>query len=284
MFSRLLKLVVSAGVFLCDELSRRWNKLLGLPVPGTCVFITYHTITEGTRDRFARQMAMLKRLARVIPSPANQRLEPGCHYVGITVDDAFRSFARNVLPVLAGLELPVILFVPTGYLGRKSAWFDYGGENRIGEEVVSAEELKQLARQYQIEIGSHTVHHPNLVEISEEEARAELRDSREALESLLERKVNSISFPYGSCGEREMKLARETGYDFCLAGLPQTLAGSIRPGLIGRVSVQPTDWDIEFRLKVLGAYRWQARASAWKQKLQGRSSPAALMKETQAHG
>jgi peptidoglycan/xylan/chitin deacetylase (PgdA/CDA1 family) len=284
MLSRLLKLFLSAGVFLCDRLSRQWNHLLGRPVPAHCVFITYHSVTEATHESFARQMAMLKRLARLIPSPADQRLEPGCDYVGVTFDDAFRSFAQYALPVLARLELPVILFVPTGYLGRQSGWFDSGGANRVGEEVLSADELKQLARQYEIEIGSHTVHHPNLVEISQDEVRAELRDSREALEKLLGRKINSISFPYGNCGEREMKLARETGYDFCFTALPQTLAGSIQPGLIGRVDVQPADWGIEFKLKVLGAYRWVTAASAWKHRLKGRSSTAAFMKETKAHG
>jgi len=274
---RLLKLTISVAVFLCDILSRQWNKLLGRPVPGTCVLITYHTITPATRAGFAMQMAKLKRVARVIPSLATQMLELGYQYVGITFDDAFRSFAQNALPVLANVGLPVILFVPTGYLGRKSAWFDYGGPNQVGEEVVSALELKQLTRQYQIEIGSHSVNHPNLVEISNEDLRAELRDSKEALELLLQRKINSISFPYGSYGERELQLAREIGYDFCLGGAPQMLVGSVQPGVIGRVSVDPSDWNLEFKLKVLGAYRWQARASAWKRKLKGRASPAALM-------
>jgi len=264
---RLLKLTISVAVFLCDNLVRRWNRILGRLVPGTCVFITYHTINEFTRERFSRQMAILTRLARVVPSLTNQTLEPGCHYAGVTFDDAFRSFALNALPVLAGFELPVILFVPTGYLGKKSAWFDYGGPNHVGEQVVSAHELKQLTTQYQIEIGSHSVNHPNLVEISKEEARAEIRDSRESLEMLLGRKINSISFPYGSYGARELKLARETGYDFYLGGLPQMLVGSVQPGVIGRISVDPSDWDVEFELKVLGAYRWLARASVWKRKL-----------------
>jgi peptidoglycan/xylan/chitin deacetylase (PgdA/CDA1 family) len=284
MLSRFLKLMLSAVMFLCDGLSRRWNSILGRPLRGTCLFITYHTITEGTRNDFARQLDMLKRIAQVIPSPANQTLEPGRHYVGITFDDAFRSFAQNALPVLAGCELPVILFVPTGFLGRKTDWFDYGSVNPVGEEVVSADELKQLARQYKIEFGSHTVHHPNLVELSLDEARAELRDSRETLESLLERKIHSISFPYGSYRAREIKLAQETGYEFCFSISPQRLVGGIQPGLIGRVSVHPSDWDLEFKLKVLGAYRWQAWASACKQKIKGRSSAAALMKESKAHG
>ncbi len=229
------------------------------------------------RERFAKQMTMIKKLARVIPSLTTQILEPGYPYVVVTFDDAFRSFTENALPILADVGIPVILFVPTGFLGRKSAWRDYGGPNQVGEEVVSAHELKQLTRQYQIEVGSHSVTHPNLVEVSKEQLRVELRDSRQALELLLLRNINSISFPYGSYGERELQFARETGYDFCLGGASQMLVGSIEPGIIGRVSVAPSDWNWEFKLKILGAYRWQARASAWKQKLQGRSSQAAII-------
>lgn len=277
---QLIKLIVSSLLFGWDRCFRR-----RAGQPGTCVFLTYHTITAQTREKFAHQMAMLKETVRVIASPTHQRFDRGCHYVVITFDDAFRSFAENALPVLKNLQLPVMLFVPTGYLGRKSTWFDYGTENPVGEDVVSVDELKQLVSQHTIEIGSHTVNHPNLVEISDEESRAEFRDSRETLESLLGRKVNSISFPYGSYGEREMKLAQENGYDFCFTVLPQTSVGSIQPGLVGRVSVQPTDSDFEFKLKVFGAYRWLTWASAWKRKLGGqRVSPATLMNESQAHG
>jgi hypothetical protein len=35
----------------------------------------------------------------------------------------------------------------------------------------------------------------------------------------------------------------------------------------GRIDVQPTDWQIEFRLKVLGAYRWLPHAFAVKRAL-----------------
>jgi peptidoglycan/xylan/chitin deacetylase (PgdA/CDA1 family) len=283
MLFRLLKLSVSMVLFLGDAIARRWSKLAQRPLPGTCVFLTFHTITEGARADFARQIAMLGRLARVLPGVRKPELEKGVHHVVVTFDDAFQSFFRNALPVLAEAKVPVLLFVPTGYMGRKSAWFDYGGENPVGEEVVSAEELEGWVRDYAIEIGSHTVSHPNLAQISEEEVRAELRDSRKKLESLCRRKVNSVSFPYGSGGGREAGLAAEAGYDFCFGVLPETLAGSIHPGLIGRVSVQPADWDIEFKLKVLGAYRWLSRASAWKKKAK-RAASSIQMKEIKLHG
>jgi hypothetical protein len=34
--------------------------------------------------------------------------------------------------------------------------------------------------------------------------------------------------------------------------------------LSGRVKAEPTDWPLEFRLKLLGAYRWLPYAIKWK--------------------
>jgi hypothetical protein len=35
----------------------------------------------------------------------------------------------------------------------------------------------------------------------------------------------------------------------------------------GRVGVSPTDWPMEFRLKLAGAYRWLPYAFAWKRRI-----------------
>jgi peptidoglycan/xylan/chitin deacetylase (PgdA/CDA1 family) len=111
------------------------------------------------------------------------------------------------------------------------------------------------------------VRHADLALLTETEARQELENSKTALESIVGREITAFSFPYGSHGKRELRLARETGYEFFFDSTPQQFVATLEKGLIGRVDVQPTDWDIEFRLKVCGAYRWVRMASAWKRKL-----------------
>jgi peptidoglycan/xylan/chitin deacetylase (PgdA/CDA1 family) len=267
MLRRLIVLLASLGVWLLDKGMNSVKQLLGLRIPGTCVFLNYHTVTAETRCRFAAQMAVLAKVARPLATLQPQSLEDGVKFAAVTFDDAFRSFALFALPVLIDLQLPVLLFVPSDYLGRKSDWFDYGGENAVGEEVVSSAELSEMVSGGGLEIGSHSVTHRNMVELSEAEARAELRDSKEALEAILGRSIHSISFPYGSFGERELKLAREEGYTFCFSVAPHSVVSEIAEGLIGRVSVQPSDWGLEFRLKLLGAYRWLPWASCCKRRM-----------------
>jgi peptidoglycan/xylan/chitin deacetylase (PgdA/CDA1 family) len=206
-------------------------------------------------------------LADPISAVKPRELADGVAYAAITVDDAFCNFVLYAWPVLRARHIPVTVFVPTSYFGRRSAWVDYGGENPVGDEVITADTLRELAADPLIDIGSHTATHADLVKLTDDEVRYELTFSKQTLESILSRPVDSISFPYGSFGDRELRIAREVGYRYQFSVLPGCAHGAIREGLAGRVSVQPTDWPVEFRLKVLGAYRWMEKASRWKQRV-----------------
>lgn len=265
MIDRWVKLGISLGVALGDALVG-W-----LPgsrqSAGTCVVINYHSISGDSKSRFGRQLDLLLRIAKLVPAGRSLSLEKGRRHVAVTVDDVFESFVQNGLPELCQRKLPVMLFPPIGYLGRNSSWTDYGGENKVGEAVVSAEDLKAIVRFANVDFGSHGVRHADLALLPETEARQELQDSKRELEAIVGREITAFSFPYGSHGARDTRLASEIGYQFLFDSTPQQLYGNVGAGLIGRVDVQPTDWDLEFRLKVGGAYRWVRWASAWKKRL-----------------
>jgi len=265
MVGRVVKLVISMGLSLGDALAGRLSGTR--QSAGTCVVINYHSISGEAKSRFGKQLDMLLRWASPLPAGRELPLEKGRRYVVVTVDDVFQSFVANGLPALCQRKIPVTLFPPTGYLGRNSSWADYGGENKVGEAVASADDLRQIAKFNNVDFGSHGVRHADLALLPEAEARQELQNSKSSLEGIVGRKITSLSFPYGSYGARELRLARESGYKFFFDSTPQQMVSTVREGLIGRVDVQPTDWDIEFSLKIRGAYRWMRKASAWKKKV-----------------
>jgi peptidoglycan/xylan/chitin deacetylase (PgdA/CDA1 family) len=63
-----------------------------------------------------------------------------------------------------------------------------------------------------MEIGSHTVNHAILPELSENDARSELSESRRTLEDLLGKRVAAFCFPKGRFNGRTCALVREAGY------------------------------------------------------------------------
>lgn len=266
MTGRLIKLLISGILGACDVLA----KSLGGLRPGSCVVINYHSISEETKPRFVKQLDFLLVLTTPIPAANEFVFEKNTRYAAVTVDDVFCDFVISGLPELRKRNIPVTLFPPTGFLGRKSSWDDYGGENKVGEQVVSADELKRIAKFDTVDFGSHGVNHLDLARLPEEAARQELQNSKKSLETIVGREITAVSFPYGSNGSRELRLAEEAGYKFYFDSTPQQIYSGMSMGLIGRVDVQPTDWDIEFRLKACGAYRWVRRASAWKKKLRAR--------------
>ena len=76
-----------------------------------------------------------------------------------------------------------------------------------------------------------------------------------------------FSFPYGSWSPDLVARGREAGYRRLFTSLPVPVLGGEDSSVVGRVSVGPDDWPVEFRLKVLGAYRWVPTASKLKRRL-----------------
>jgi peptidoglycan/xylan/chitin deacetylase (PgdA/CDA1 family) len=274
---RLVKLVISVAFALKDMLAQTLSDKAGQP--GSCVVINYHTVSADLKSRFGRQLDLLVRLARPVRADKELRLENGRRYVAITVDDVFESFVANGLPELCRRNIPVTLFPPTAYFGQKSAWDDYGGQNKIGESVVSENNLKAISKLGNVHFGSHGVTHADLALLPEAETRQELQDSKRSLENLVAREIVALSFPYGSHGPRELRLAREAGYRFLFDSTPQQMVSIMGEGLIGRVDVQASDWNIEFKLKVYGAYRWVRKASVWKRKVRSWFAKSSATKE-----
>jgi len=81
-------------------------------------------------------------------------------------------------------------------------------------QVMSWEELAELARDPLVTIGAHTVEHKALAKLTEAEARAEIADSVTIVGEKLGKVPCHFSFPYGdpgSAGPREFRLAAEIG-------------------------------------------------------------------------
>jgi len=156
------------------------------------------------------------------------------------------------------------VFVPLGFISRRPSWIESKSHGDNSEVVMTKEQIKGLPRGL-VTIGTHGVSHLNLETLPEEDLRMELRESKEQLEKLTDYPVKLLSFPHGGYNERVLEAARRAGYERVFSVLPQ-LAGP-SDYVVGRIAVTPSDWPLEFRLKILGAYRWLPLAFQLKRKL-----------------
>jgi peptidoglycan/xylan/chitin deacetylase (PgdA/CDA1 family) len=111
---------------------------------------------------------------------------------------------------------------------------------------MTVQELQSLASQAGFAIGAHTITHPFLAELDEDEQWQEIEGSRHSLEQVLGRTVNLFSYPFGGREAFDTvttELVRRAGYTMAC-----TVAGGIAhadsdPLRIPRNVVG--DWDAE---------------------------------------
>lgn len=272
---RFVKVVISSFFFVGTAAINWLRRVIGSHVPATYVVLYYHAVPAQSREHFARQMDALLRLATPIRADSCEELDPGKQYVAVTFDDGLLSVVENAIPALVSRAIPATLFVVAGRLGRDQNWAVFGEGYDKSDRLGTIEELKSLPVDL-ITIGSHTMSHPVLPSLNSEAAAEELSSSRQTLQKLLGRDVKLFSFPYGAFDKPLVSMCRSAGYSRVFTTLPLRAHSDANEFVTGRVSVDPTDWDFEFRLKISGAYSWVPRVSALKRRSLGRFAPSSL--------
>lgn len=94
------------------------------------------------------------------------------------------------------------------------------------ELCMSWDELKDFANDPLVTIGAHTISHCNLSNETNEQAREEMKISRERIAAELQRPVRHFAYPYGdkaAAGRREFATATLLGYDTAVTTRPGVL-------------------------------------------------------------
>ena len=130
--------------------------------------------------------------------------------IAITFDDSYESLYSNALPILQEAGYTATVFVVSGYVGTLNSW-----DVNLGWITFRHLDWSQLdgLRRASFEIGSHTVHHPDLTRITAEKLKSELGDSKKVIEDKLGIPIRMISFPFGRYNERVLDTMRECGYE-----------------------------------------------------------------------
>jgi nucleoside-diphosphate-sugar epimerase/peptidoglycan/xylan/chitin deacetylase (PgdA/CDA1 family) len=244
---RVVKLAASLGVRAVDITAAAVGR--GLPARSRGVVLMYHDIVPSERETFRRQLDVIGKVGT--PSGLDDlNGEPdGTWRVGVTFDDAWRSFSEDAMEELQRRAIPAALFVPSALLAD-----DNGNES--ARELMTVGDLRSVASELDT-IGSHGRTHARLGRLDDAALKSELAGSRDELEQIVGRPVDAHAFPYGDWTPRVVAAARDAGY-VRLYGIVPDIVRSHGQEVLPRVEVGPQDWPIEFRLKALGAYRWMA--------------------------
>ncbi|MER5394362.1 polysaccharide deacetylase family protein [Saccharopolyspora sp. NPDC002686] len=132
--------------------------------------------------------------------------------VGLTFDDGYADFARNVVPALRRHGCSATVFVIAGRIGGDNEWDPAGPRKRL----MTAEEVQEVAGAG-VEVGSHGLLHQYLSYVDEDELFAEVVGSRELLREITGQDVAGFCYPYGDVDRRVVHAVEAAGYDYACA-------------------------------------------------------------------
>lgn len=130
--------------------------------------------------------------------------------VVITFDDGYLDNYTYALPILKKYGMTATVFVVADTIGGTND-FDYKAGRQPLNHMAGWKELKEMSSGG-ITIGSHTLSHPHLAEVSPDRAREEIYLSKIKLEKGLGKKVEVFCYPYGSYNQRVAEMVKESGY------------------------------------------------------------------------
>jgi peptidoglycan/xylan/chitin deacetylase (PgdA/CDA1 family) len=186
--------------------------------PGSSLFV-------GPRE-FERQVLKLRRWGYELVT-CRQQLERARQgrasgTASLSFDDGLADNYTTLRPVLHRLRVPATVFVVSSWLG---------GQHPVATSapILTIEELRALHKAG-VEVGGHTVNHPDLTRLALDEAEAELQTCRLQLEDLLQAPIEVAAYPFGSANFAVRDACRSAGY-----------AGAFRAGGHGSWS---DPWDL----------------------------------------
>ncbi|MFX0199396.1 MAG: polysaccharide deacetylase family protein [Candidatus Hodarchaeota archaeon] len=226
----------------------------------------YHAVSLNQRKYFALQMDQLTRFTRPVAADIMEPLEKGIRYACVTFDDGYECLLENALPELTKRNIPTTIFIQTGHFGRCPEWITEESHPLRSKRIMTAGQLKEINNDL-ISIGSHCVSHAKLSYLDEKTTKRELLESKKQLEAILGKEVKLLSFPHGDYNQKVIELSKMVGYKRVFTIQPTLARLSPEEYVTGRIKVEPSDWRLEFRLKLLGAYRWLPMVFALKRRV-----------------
>ncbi len=118
--------------------------------------------------------------------------------VMITFDDGYKDNYENAYPILKKYGFKGTIFVVSSFLGVYPNYMTWDQAREMDADNIS--------------IQSHTVDHKSMTDLSDDELRAELVDSKKKIEKELGHEIGYMAYPTGTYNLHIANLVKEAGY------------------------------------------------------------------------
>lgn len=206
------------------------------------LILLYHSIGGGaeatTTEVFRNHLEIIASIGR--PFAPCALVESSCDEgiaVGITFDDGYATLRDHAAPILMEFGCVPAVFVNVNELAddeRRPSSPEHG--YYPGEQFMTWRDVDFLLSSGW-QIGSHGVHHLDLVSVDRSTSRNELSASKRYIEQRLGITCNMFAYPWGRNNAALRAEVRATGYRYAFSGQHSALNTQSDPFALPRINV-----------------------------------------------
>ncbi len=170
--------------------------------------------------------------------------------VSITFDDGYLSTLKFAAPLLTRYSLPFHVFVTPSLVQSND------------RRYLSIPQLRELSEIPQVTIGAHGYRHIPISQISESDRLNELSAARTWLEDVLQKQIQTMSYPFGSTPANIHHVVSQAGYSTAASSLWGINNSSTNRLMLKRIDLWEGDSNRTLISKLLGYWNWIGRRSS----------------------
>lgn len=218
-----------------------------------CPVLTYHSLNpkiDGVpQNLFEEHVRYLSSNYNIITlneafeKVVNKRLN-GDELV-ITFDDGYEDNLIHAFPILNKYNATATIFIISGLIDKYYR----------DQKMLNKKQIIELKREG-IEIGSHTVTHPNLTVISKDQLKEELIQSKNELETIIGDKVTSFAYPGGIYDKNVIDMCKKIGYKIGCTIFHDFYIDRNKQFEIPRITIYTDDSIFDIQAKINGNRHW----------------------------
>jgi len=248
------KFVLADAVSVVNGMVRRPNA----PTLGTRVMM-YHDVNEDNRadDIYSVPLTSFSRGVSAVAAWAKEHRHrfvtfsaactPG---IAVTFDDGYSSTLRLAAPVFANHAIPFHVFVTKAYVESGNPLY------------LSPRDVRELAAFPGATVGLHGASHTKFSQLDDASLRRELEESRDWLQQLTGRSIDTLSYPHGDFSPRVGAVVAQCGITAAACSNVGTYSDSAQSLSIPRVDLWSHDSPRTTVAKVRGDWDLLLRFAA----------------------
>ncbi|MEI8350247.1 MAG: polysaccharide deacetylase family protein [Candidatus Omnitrophota bacterium] len=218
----------------------------------TVPILMYHSIDNAktksnntvTPAHFYQQMQYIKNNDYKVISlqeyaqllKANKR--PARNLVVITLDDGYKN-NLEAIRILRVFNFPATIFIVVNKINQPG--------------YLSQDDIRTFLKNTKVQIGSHTLTHPDLSKISREKLTREIQGSKETLSRLFSCEITAIAYPGGAFDERTLNEVASVRY-LCACATNRGFSKQLDRFALRRIKATNRDSHISLWAKLSGFY------------------------------